>query len=254
MTAPPHNGKVARGERAVVQGRSDERSIEPDVDELLKLAHRGHAAPGEQFHIRVGMAEVLEQRDVRASPAPDARHIEHEQRRGAGSDRGARQIDGRASRPGRVQGLAVPQVEGEDHPGGANRPGHRRQGLKRRQRFEPHDQPLDPVGEEISGPRRGRHARIDEQAAPQRREVSQPFRLDGPTSEGIEVGHVPFIATEHVAVRTRQGSRVAYGRNEPGADGHIRIPLAATPRNRLPSGEVEHRDYPHRGPPDPPRT
>lgn len=245
-------GQVAGGERAVVQGRPNEGGIERDVDELLELAHRGHAAPGEQLYVRVRTAEVLEQRDIRALPAPNARHIEHQQPRGAGSDRGAGQIHGRPSWHGGAQRSAIPQVEREDHGGGTDRRGHGRQGLERRQRFEPHNQPLHPVGEEISGSRRGRHARVDEQATAERREVPQHLRLDGPTSEGIEVGHVPFIATEHVAVRTRQGSRVAYGGNEPGADGHVRFPPAAAPRNRPPSGEVEHRDYPHRAAPDPP--
>ena len=66
MIAAPQPRQIAGGERAVVQGRPDERRIDPDLDEPLELLDRGHSAPSEQLHIRVSAAELLEQRHIRA--------------------------------------------------------------------------------------------------------------------------------------------------------------------------------------------
>jgi len=250
VIAVSHGRQVGCGEGTVVQRRPDESCIDSHLDQVLKLPHRCDATSGEQLHIRVDTAECSQQRYVGALSAPDPRQVEHQQPRGPSRDRRARQVDRRPAPLGDAERLAVSQVEGKDHPGGTHRADHGREGVERGQRLEPHDHLVHAIGEQIPGPRRGRDARVDEQAATQRREIPQRLTLHGPPGEGIEIGDVAFIAPEGIAIRGHQGSRVTRRGDESGANGRIRFAPAAAPRNRPSAGEVEHRNYLHRGAPD----
>ncbi len=86
---------------------------------------------------------------------------------------------------------------------------------------------------------------IHEQPAAEVGERSHQRTLHGAAGQGVEIGDVPLVAVEGVAVGARQGEGVTRGAagNEARTDGCIRLTPAAVRQDRPAGAQVEHGNH-----------
>ena len=243
----PHGLEVGAPQAAIVQGRRQQHAVEPEVGEPLDVRHARYAAPREQLHARMGGAERAHQPVVHAAPAPDARHIEHQQAGHSGVEGGARQVERcGASRDARADdGRAIPQIEREHDALWSGRLDHRGEGPQGRQRLEAH---YDPRGAEADEPPRSRRVGdggIDPEGGTQIGEPAQQGALHAGPGDGVQVGDVALVATQVLVKGARQRDRIALPTPSGQDRSHGRVALApASPRQHgAPRAQVEHRDH-----------
>jgi len=122
---------------------------------------------------------------------------------------------------------------------------HRRERVERWQGLEADHHPRGAVRDELARPLGAGDRRVHEHPAAQAHERLQQGMLDRAPGEGVEIGDVPLVAIEDVAVGPPQGKRIALGAavQEPRADRRVRLTPATTRQDRPAAAQVEHGDH-----------
>jgi len=245
VIGPPHGRDVVPFDPAVVQRRSYQHAVEPGIGKALELARRADAAARQELHLGKRVPQGLHQHQVHAAPAAYAREIEHDDRPGASGDGRPRELERRLGEGGPRQGCAVPQIERENdaRPEGSN---NRRECVERWQGLEADHHPRGTVRHELARPLGARDRGIYEHPAAQAYERLHHSMLDRTPREGVEIGDVPLVAIEEVAVGAPQGDRIALRAavQEPRAHRRIRLAPATARQDRPAAAQVEHGDHP----------
>ncbi len=181
----------------------------------------------------------------RAAPAADPREIQHNDGLRARGDGRVGELERRPGKRGLRERRAVPQVQREGDAARSDRPDDGPERVERLQGLEPHDHTRRPCRDELARPLRRRDRGVHEQSAAETGQRLQQRALHPAAGEGVEVGHVPLIAVEDVAVGPRQGEGIAFRAvgDEPRADGHIRLTRTAARQHRPPGAQVQHGDH-----------
>ena len=193
---------VGPAQPGVVQRGRHQGPVTPGVREAHKIAPRADAAPREQLDLGMRLSERSQEREIEAETRADPGEIDHEDRARARIDGGPHELERRSAvrRTGKHDGLAATEIEAEDDPPPADRGRDVTQRIEGGQRLEPDDDTFGAVRQHVMRPPRSRHRRIHQQPAAGHGEGIEQRLLRRAAGDGIEIGDIPLVAAQPLAL------------------------------------------------------
>jgi hypothetical protein len=240
-------GQVARRDRAVVECRRDERTVDSRTCECPQVPNVADAAPRGERDVGKRLANLLAESQRGDAPADShTGDVENDQPPATSLDRRAGDREGLGHRPGGcLDRPAMMQIQAEQNSPRAVSLDKVRQLFRALEGFEPRDDRIDAEVENRVGVGTAADARVDPERKAARGQLPQNLPIRLPGQNRVKVGHIEMAEVELAPDRCRDGQRIA-SLDEAADQRPILITTAGDAANDLRPKQIEDGDNLHR--------